>query len=458
MRVPRSLRSLSSAVAVAAATTLFMAPSACGDATANVLSGPDVDSGHSGDGSTRVDGSDFCSGAGPFVQLPQGSCTGDLGKRSFLFALCACTSGDVSGVLRTDSFHSLGGATTGSLASIGTNGAFSTNSRLDVRGSIWSRGEAASSAITLTNRTSAGAVSSELHAGAALRVDGTFTAGGDVFAGGGIDLVSGGVSTPGKLHVPQGAPVAGVAAAGGVVREAVSVAPPCDCTKPLDIAAIVAGFQSNNDDARAGISARDLDVGQSSGGKTLTLPCGRYAFDAITGDGITLRLTGRTAIFVAGNLDVTSALAIELGPQAELDLFIAGDFRLNGSAAFGSIAAPAKVRVYIGGASVTLSGQAKVGANLYAPNADLAFASAYEMSGALFAKRFAFSGDFTIHYDEAVIETQGCQPPASSCSTCHDCSGATPSCKNGSCAPCQTSADCCAPLACRSGTCVLDLR
>jgi hypothetical protein len=455
------MRSLAARAAVVVATSLIAFAAACGDVTANVLAGPEgvgVDGGLAGDGSASVDGAGFCNGAGPFVQLPQGTCTGDLGKRSFLFALCACTNGDVSGVLRTDSFHSLGGATPGTLASIGTNGAFSANSRLDVRGSIWSRGDAASPAIALASRTSAGAISNELHAGGALRIDGTFTAGADVYAGGGVDLVSGGLSTPGRLHVPQGAPTNGVTSAGGIVREAVDVPPPCDCQKPLDIAAVVSGFASDNDDARAGITSKDLDGTPSNATKTLTLPCGRYAFDAIRGDAITLRLTGRTAIFVATDLDVTSALAIELGPQAELDLFIARDFHLNGTAIFGSTKAPAKVRVYIGGASVTLSGQATVGANVYAPNADLAFASAYEMSGALFAKRFAFSGDFTIHYDEAIIETQGCQPPASSCSTCHDCSGATPSCKNGSCAPCQTSADCCAPLVCHSGSCVLDLR
>ncbi len=122
------------------------------------------------------------------------------------------------------------------------------------------------------------------------------------------------------------------------------------------------------------------------------------------------------------------------------------------------MSAPSKVRVYIGGQTFTMSGDAGIGANLYSPNADVEFASSFEMSGAIFAKSLAFSGDFTIHYDESIVGVIGCEPPGGGCTTCNDCGGATPACKAGTCSACVTNSDCCAPLQCTpSGTCELNI-
>jgi hypothetical protein len=92
---------------------------------------------------------------------------------------------------------------------------------------------------------------------------------------------------------------------------------------------------------------------------------------------------------------------------------------------------------------------------VYAPDAVVALASSFEMKGALFAQQLEFSGDFTIHYDTSVLQTPGCTPSGSPCQTCDDCAGATPACKAGTCVPCVTTADCCAPLTCSAGRCVL---
>ncbi|HEY2511283.1 MAG TPA: hypothetical protein VGI39_10525, partial [Polyangiaceae bacterium] len=114
---------------------------------------------------------------------------------------------------------------------------------------------------------------------------------------------------------------------------------------------------------------------------------------------------------------------------------------------------PAHVRIYVGGDTLTLSGNAKVGANLYAPHANVAFASNFEMAGSLFVGSLLLSGTFTIHYDESILSTSGCAQGGGSCSSCHQCSGATPACINGSCAPCMGDTDCCAPLHCSAGRC-----
>jgi hypothetical protein len=155
---------------------------------------------------------------------------------------------------------------------------------------------------------------------------------------------------------------------------------------------------------------------------------------------------------------VLGNFTIDAAPDAELDLFIAGNFSLTGNGTFGAVSAPSKVRVYIGGQTFNMSGDAGIGANLYSPNADVEFASAFEMSGAIFAKSLAFSGAFTIHYDESIVGVIGCEPPGGGCSTCNDCGGATPACKGGTCGACTTTADCCAPLQCTpSGTCELNI-
>ncbi|MDC0667205.1 hypothetical protein [Nannocystis radixulma] len=56
------------------------------------------------------------------------------------------------------------------------------------------------------------------------------------------------------------------------------------------------------------------------------VPCGRYLFTAIdSNSSLDITLTGRTVIAVAGDVQNVGAFHITLGPEAELDLFIAGN-------------------------------------------------------------------------------------------------------------------------------------
>src|SRR5690606_14875509 len=80
------------------------------------------------------------------------------------------------------------------------------------------------------------------------------------------------------------------------------------------------------------------------------LPCGRYYVNQIGGlGGVTLRIQGRTALFVGGDVWATGLFKIELDPGAELDLFIQDDFVLTGAARFGDRTRPAAMRIYVGG-------------------------------------------------------------------------------------------------------------
>jgi hypothetical protein len=448
----------------AAAVAAVASAIGCGDVVSQPIGAASVADAGGGDapihGDAGADAADarsdapaFCSGQGP-VPLPGTSvCLGDLAN-VFRFAACACDALAVSGKLWTDSFDGPpdGGIANGDLASIAANGAVSTNSVTSVAGSVWSGGATAQPGPAVTLRGS-GTVMHDVRAGGPVEVGGTYLVQGDVWSNGNVTLDTGAsLSVVGTVHLPAGDTATGVQ--GTVVNGPVQVAPPCDCSSPIDVGSVVAAFATNNDDAAIGLTPGATLAG------TVALPCGRYYVASIAGTDATLQVNGRVALFVAGDVNVTQSLAVQLAPSAELDLFVAGNFSVIGSLAVGDANAAARTRLYVGGTTLTLSATATpLAADVYAPNAVLQLAADLEMWGALFAKTMQFSGAFTLHYDTSVLQlaqSGGCAPGGKSCTTCNDCSGATPACKSGTCAPCATTADCCAPLVCASdGRCVL---
>jgi len=286
-------------------------------------------------------------------------------------------------------------------------------------------------------------------------VNGTFLVGRDVYADGNVTLQSGSLSVVGGVHIPAGDSATGVTSGDGVSNGPVQVPPPCDCSSPIDVIAAIAAHQASNDNAAIGLSTTGLDTPPAP----VSLPCGQYYVDGIHGVAVELDVTGRVALFVGGDMNVDGGLKIVLAAGTELDLFVAGNVELQGTTSLGDVNAPARMRLYVGGGTVTLSANATVGANVYAPSADVQLASNFEMWGALFAQSLQFSGDFTIHYDTSVLQQPGCTPPGTPCKTCDDCAGATPACSGGTCTACGSNADCCAPLECdtQTGRCELPI-
>ena len=440
----------------------------CGDVRAQPIRAADGDGGASegaadgallvdgpaGDGVSPDDASDFCTGHGPVLPGAD-QCPGDL-AHLFRFAACACHSLAVSGALSTDSFDSAndGGSAGSGAASIAANGQVATNARSHVGGSVWAGGQNLASGTPAVSLTSSPAgvtstVTLDIESGGDLQVQGTVLVGRDVYVDGNVTVPSGSLSVVGGVHIPAGdSASSGVTAGAGVSSGPVDVAPPCDCSTPIDIAGIIAAHKATNDDAAAGLAATSLDAPPSA----VALPCGQYYVDGIHGGAVTLDIHGRVALFVDGDLVVDQGLAIDLAPGTELDLFVAGNVSIQGTTPLGAPSAAARIRMYVGGASVTLSADATVGANVYAPLADVQLASNFEMWGAIFAQSLLFSGDFTIHYDTSVLQMPGCTPPGTACKTCDECAGATPACKGGTCLACSTTADCCPPLECDTTT------
>lgn len=394
----------------------------------------------------------FCSGSGAPIPIPgvaTPTCGGDLANKTFRFAICSCQSFAFGGTLATDSFDSQT-KSMGMLGSVGVNGAIRSSAASNIGGSLWAAGKPPQGdAVSLSGIAN---ISGDLRSGGPMQAQGTFNIGHDVYSEERV-ITTTTAKAGGALHVPTGTQVIGLMAAKGIVNEPVKVDPPCPCEKPLDIPGIVQLGVTTNDNATGGVASNQL--ASFNGPLEVALPCGRYYFDSIHGKDLKFKLGGRTAIYVAGEVVMSGEFGIELAPGAELDMFIGGRLAFGGAATFGSTAEPARIRVYVGGETVALAGGMKLGANIYAPNAEVGASGDLEMSGALFGKRMAFSGKLTVHYDEAVLKQQGCQPKDTPCTSCNDCAGTASACKAGMCTTCTTSADCCAPLSCLNGQCAL---
>jgi hypothetical protein len=71
--------------------------------------------------------------------------------------------------------------------------------------------------------------------------------------------------------------------------------------------------------------------------------------------------------------------------------------------------------------------------------------------------------DVTIHYDTQVVSAgQGCPTAPTNdmgtvgCGSCTDCNNQA--CINGVCSMCTESSQCCPPLVCQNGTCILPIQ
>lgn len=418
--------------------------------------GGDQDAGTTDGGATEEG---FCAGSGPVLLVGDSSgaevCGSAVAERVFRFALCSCEGYTSSHGLESDSFDSRRGPYVpgGRGGSVGVNGRIAASGPLTVGGSLWA-GHAdgiqagAAGAIEVAGELrSAGPIASE----AAVRVDHDAWVAGRVQA---PDLFVGGT-----LHLPDGAAVdvSGSAQLGMTSRAPVSVAQPCDCGTPVDIAGYVARHATDNDNAS--IRLEPSALGNIAEPTRLSLGCGRFYVDRIGGEGaLTLTVTGRAALFVGGDVALQSRLIVEVAPQGELDLFVAGTIVSAERLLLGSPDRPARVRLYVGGTgTLQLSGGALVAGNVYAPQAELTTSAPVEVFGSLFVRRIAASAELEIHYDTAVLSAaDDCPtPPPPTCDSCGDCRNNA--CTPDGCGACSDTTDCCAPLVCVGGSCLPEL-
>lgn len=362
----------------------------------------------------------YCTGTGPPILVgdgitvgdgdgtPDDVCTGTVAVRTFKRALCTCEGYASSNPLVTDSFDGSIGpyvpGSAGTVGGVGIDGALSASAMLDVGGSLVVGGSAGASFLVDAQ------IARDLDVNGPLGMNVALTAGGDAHVAGDITLTS--LAVTGTLTVPDTATLTGTITAGATVRAPVSIAPPCGCapTDLVDIAAFVASHQTDNNDASVGLSPGRLT--DYTGDVTLDLPCGIYYVGPVRGDGsLTLRVTGRVALLVDGDLDLGAPFSIELATQdAELDLMIAGLVSSNARITAGDPAHPSRTRIYVGGTgTIPLSGDSQLAANIYAPQSAVALSAPATIFGSLFVRRIDQAAPLTIHYDEDVLRADvGC--------------------------------------------------
>lgn len=413
-----------------------------------------------GSGNGSDPGAGYCNGTGPLIPLARGgkvirkTCTGDVAEQTFTSALCSCEDTNIAGYLRTDSFQSSLGpdAPVKRGGPVGVNASYITAGYADIGGSF---------AVAGARDILFGGL---LKSGGDLRFAPHFDVAGVVEVARDAHLAKNarafGVVDIGRdLYTPAGVGFVGVPIVdiGGERHvTAVSVPPPCACRddEVLDVAAIVEDGMQDNDNAAVGLDPKAMNV-VAGIGVELALPCGRYYVDQIGGLGsLTLRIQGRTALFVGDDVWAGGLFKIELDPGAELDLFIRDNFTIAGAAKFGDEDRPAAVRIYVGGTGdIAIAGYGNFAGNVYAPRANITIAGLGVVHGSLFGKNINSPGAVFVHYDESVLEVgDECpvDPPEDQpCTQCGVCGNGT-ACVDGSCGACRTDADCCAPLVCQA--------
>jgi hypothetical protein len=360
------------------------------------------------------------SAPGPAVRLGgtvDRSCSGALAARLGRYALCTCNDLVVTGSLNVGLPQGAGGApppppgtppTPMFLTPVGTDGNVQISGMTGIKGSLTTGGGGEDSF------KRGGIVWGNLHAG------------GEVTELSGMSLivaadahVATGITGPfninGMLHVPDGATIGPEVRAHGLVREPVTVDPPCQCGAgpAFDVAAAVEArkARNGNDDLSFPVS---LLAGTSTN-QTLDWGCGEYYLPEIrTTDGaaLELRIHGRVGIFVAGDVQLANNFIVTLDPEAELDLVVAGSLITTGRV-FGSPQSPARTRLWVRSPTISLQDQVQFSAAVYAPAAVFSAGAGLTFSGTLFAGTLSVTGDVRITYDPTATEAgQACGVPA----------------------------------------------
>jgi hypothetical protein len=352
---------------------------------------------------------------GPAIHLggtdPQ-SCTGALSARFGRYALCSCDDLELSG------HFGVGGpggppkdpgrggpgpaapAPLDFVSAVGTDGSLRVAGLTEVAGSLTTAGSGGATFVR------GGHIQGNLRGGGnfttmttmGVWVSGEMSSEGDVS---GLFKVVGG-----PLRVPAAAVVAPEVQSMGVARQPVSVPGPCGCgaTPAIDLAGAIAVRRKYNANPAPSFESSLADVTDA---ETLDFSCGEYFLTEIRTSEtapLELRVKGRVAIFVAGDVHLGNRFNVTLEEDAELDLIVGGSFFMTGLV-FGAPSTPARARLWVRGVTVSLSGPVQFGAAVYAPSAVFSADATLTLSGSLYVGSLVVSGDVRIAYDPNILHS-----------------------------------------------------
>ncbi len=342
-----------------------------------------------------------------------GACHPSVAARTFSKALCSCEDTNVAGFLKTRSFRSRGSSSGVEVlgGSVGVNRDYITGGLADIGGSF----EVAGARDVLFGGLLK--VGADLAFNPSFDVAGLVGIGRDAHLNGTLRAL-GLIGIDGDLHRSEDSRFLGIALVnvrGQSYTEPVSVDEPCGCgsDEVLDIASLVAGAASANDNAAIGLDAHALDL-VAGIGTALTLPSGRYFLHQLGGLGaINLRISGKVELHVGDDFFAGPLFRVTLEPDAEVDIFVRDNFVLAGASLLGDPARPSATRIYVGGSGdIAVAGLNAFAGNLYAPTANVLVGGIGKVYGSLFGKNIIAAGLLDVGFDESVREGVECTPPA----------------------------------------------
>ena len=101
---------------------------------------------------------------------------------------------------------------------------------------------------------------------------------------------------------------------------------------------------------------------------------------------------------------------LELGPEAELDLYVGGAFEPNNTVTLGAAARPDALRLYVAGPVTTAAPVALYG-SLYAPTSSVNANDTLDLWGAAFAGSLTFAAPVVVHEAGPSVDARGCPQP-----------------------------------------------
>ena len=106
--------------------------------------------------------------------------------------------------------------------------------------------------------------------------------------------------------------------------------------------------------------------------------------------------------------------------------------------------------------AISLSNGGHFNGLLWAGYGQFTHSNPLEMYGSIFANYIDASGDTVVHYDNGAARNGDDCPSIGglSCESCRGCNNQA--CVNGTCGACTADTQCCPPLVCRGGACVLN--
>ena len=413
-----------------------------------------------------------CTGNGPPIQL--GTTTaGCVAQTSFTWGLCSCEDVTSTSTILIDGYDSTKGPyLPGGLgAGLGINGQLDSNGAVTVWGPMWIASPAGLQTDAIIDIKQDVEINGPISANTIIDIDGNAHVNGSI-------LTESTLTVGGTLTVPVNDPFQGTILKNQLVYAPVTVGTPCDCAAKdlLPIASWVAAAAANNDDVA--IALNPSIAVQTNSPMRIDLPCGVYYLTSIDTDAtLTIAAHGNTALFIGGDVNTNAPISFVLDPTAQFDLVVGGTIRSTQQVVIGSPNYPALMRTYIGSPQGLLfDGPWQVGGNLWVGYGILDFPSSVTLYGGVFAQSFTTDGTTAIHFDRGVVNGGLCPPPPAAipdagapappdagsdagtttppgCTSCRDCGNQA--CNGGACGACTSSSDCCAPLTCFGGTCLL---